>query len=1597
MSKAVATLVTSDGYVRGACAMAHSIRKTESSAQVIALVPPSLLSRGALATLYRVFDRIVYVPLFTNKNNKENLQLLGRPELDITYTKLHVFSPQFMEGFEKVAFIDADAFATRNVDSLFEYLQDGIMFAAAPDVGWPDIFNSGVFVARPNQQVYDALMWHAEYGTGSFDGGDQGLLNRFFSSWAGFPSTAQPEIPSDSSAPAPPYCPPELKRAARLPFTFNVTPSAVYTYLPAVKEFKSNMSVIHFAGHVKPWDQYRFSDGTVWNRSMSDDTAELHNAWWRVYDDLVKQWVKEDEEQKRIADISKPKATTSKSQESGKFKNEHSSRNDGGSSSNEANAEYYPYYEDKSRGFVGGDGSAPPLPHRFGHSSSSNNDYHQTSSIHSNLQNTSSHEQQRYSHPQHHHYQHQNQGDYNNQHHHRSNENNDQNRGQKHVHENSNQTYFKQPRSEDSFNHQGGQWKAENHSSGDKYTMNDSNNHQHQHHQVDNRNGGHAENWMEGYQAQENRNASNTDHQDSSHHDHQHNEQQNLGNNRFDHYYERVWNQHLVHNEPKSNNQNHGYQQHNNYQPEYYHWEQPRNENVSTFDDLLPVQSNYHQHQQHMPPIPYYTESNPIQVTHSYDNWYKQSSEPEKRSGSHQSYDSWYHSPPKEHHSHQSQQYEHHEQHHHDHQHQPHHHQNHHHSSYNAHQQHHANYEYHNNQQHSGHRSAQGHNHSHQHQNDSHEHQHQHHHQNHQPEQWNHNNQQHSHGSEQQYQQHHSSQNLNYNHIHHQHHHHDSQPYHQQHQQHHQHEQHQTQHHFENHHNPEHHQHHIPNQSTGSFNQDQTTSHSQQHHHNHHHHGNQEFGNVPKFVAASAVAAELTADFPADVIPKQHQSYGSESEERSSDYESITDDQNSSDFFEKDETVPYLFDDEDETSAGIPQEFKTSRYEWNWSEATPPSLSKRTSRARMDSVSSLTGAGLVGDAQVFYVVVPKDADVFDELMGATVNSRELARVDKNGIPLALKARLGKLGEIEVAASNVMMTVMNTSTLCNILSVTVYSDSAKSSRASTPAAIGSRRRMSDATIRSITSVTPTAGPSTPVLASSLIVAEKTPKKRRRSKKKKSVGSISQSTGKQSIQSTVETSSAITAVNQDTVQSKSGLARLSYANVVSSKDLVSSPSQELPEKILSSPSRSKAEKDIVQVMSSAETPISTMSVVSNNIESTTKKPSVSKSKKGSEKLEVADKDGAKVTKADQSVILMPEAIPQTQNVADAVSIVKDASEPILKEEESPKTPTVASLAKSYASMVALSASKAKSGSTSPQESTGSLSELTESLKQARLSKAEEVAKIVQIHVSHPDLVPGAVKKDVSEDSSVGSLIHKFEDAIAAEGDEHTIPAPKLVSPPPGREIKSSGEKKSFASVVMEKPATVPSGTRFVVPRGESSKLMESPSNFPLAKYLGGAVVPEFPRFQPFELERAKNVSVPVSPKVATGNGSVASKKKSLDEIVIGGDKKRRSLTPNMGATANRNFGAVFNQKSVESGDADLSSSSTRVEFSPLRGVGTAGIQFAPPTVERNSRNASSVDETDCDTGSMGKIEVVNAQQLEISSAKRAALGSSKSSRI
>lgn len=55
-----------------------------------------------------------------------------------------------------------------NVDELFEREE----LSAAPDPGWPDCFNSGVFVFRPSLETHSCLLEHAKM-CGSFDGEDE--------------------------------------------------------------------------------------------------------------------------------------------------------------------------------------------------------------------------------------------------------------------------------------------------------------------------------------------------------------------------------------------------------------------------------------------------------------------------------------------------------------------------------------------------------------------------------------------------------------------------------------------------------------------------------------------------------------------------------------------------------------------------------------------------------------------------------------------------------------------------------------------------------------------------------------------------------------------------------------------------------------------------------------------------------------------------------------------------------------------------------------------------------------------------------------------------------------------------------------------------------------------------------------------------------------------------------------------------------------------------------------------------------------------------------------------------------------------------------
>ncbi|KAL6298716.1 hypothetical protein BKA93DRAFT_810095 [Sparassis latifolia] len=264
---AFVSLLTSDSYLPGALAVAAALKdlhpvppvQPEVEFQTVCLVTPETVDVSSIKLLRRAFDVVVGVELIEQEDNVKGLQLLGRPDLTHVLTKLHAFR---LTQYSKLIFLDADVLPIRPISHLFTIPHE---FAAVPDVGWPDIFNSGVLVFSPGEDKFNELMGLLRT-KGSWDGGDQGLLNE----WRG----------GDWH---------------RLSFTYNTTPSAAYTYAPAYERFGSKISAIHFIGSSKPWSSIPYrAPGSVGaekpplgaseQQRNAYDYASLIDRWYDVYD-----------------------------------------------------------------------------------------------------------------------------------------------------------------------------------------------------------------------------------------------------------------------------------------------------------------------------------------------------------------------------------------------------------------------------------------------------------------------------------------------------------------------------------------------------------------------------------------------------------------------------------------------------------------------------------------------------------------------------------------------------------------------------------------------------------------------------------------------------------------------------------------------------------------------------------------------------------------------------------------------------------------------------------------------------------------------------------------------------------------------------------------------------------------------------------------------------------------------------------------------------------------------------------------------------------------------------------------------------------------
>nr|ACO11092.1 Glycogenin-1 [Caligus rogercresseyi] len=256
------TLATNETYAIGALVLAHSLKKVGTQRKLAILVTKSLESKTMRKALEETFDVVQDVEEM-DSFDAVNLKLLQRPELGITFTKLHCWC---LTQFSKCVFLDADTFVMKFCDELFDRKE----LSAAPDAGWPDCFNSGVFVFKPSVETFESLVAFAQK-EGSFDGGDQGLLNSYFDTWA----TQDIET--------------------HLPFVYNMCATATYTYLPAYKKFGESVKIVHFIGMSKPWDAQRDSQsGRPISRAQDSHAGDHLEKWWSIYEAHVKPILQHD-------------------------------------------------------------------------------------------------------------------------------------------------------------------------------------------------------------------------------------------------------------------------------------------------------------------------------------------------------------------------------------------------------------------------------------------------------------------------------------------------------------------------------------------------------------------------------------------------------------------------------------------------------------------------------------------------------------------------------------------------------------------------------------------------------------------------------------------------------------------------------------------------------------------------------------------------------------------------------------------------------------------------------------------------------------------------------------------------------------------------------------------------------------------------------------------------------------------------------------------------------------------------------------------------------------------------------------------------------
>lgn len=246
------TLATNDTYAFGALVLGYSLRDAGTAFKSTVLVTRDV---GAVMRhlLSQVFDDIQQVTLL---RGRDELGFPARAVDDVacSYTKLHAWR---LLHLSKGVFLDADTLVLSNCDELFERRE----LSAVPLRGWPDLFDTGVFVFQPSEKTYGTVMKTARENT-SFDGVDRGVLNEVFGrQW-------------------------KHEMSLKLPFVYNLQGSAGRPFFEKAYSHYGvqGAKIVHFWGIDKPWTQaYDWTTGRVHPSPGCQHNTEHLQKWWDVF------------------------------------------------------------------------------------------------------------------------------------------------------------------------------------------------------------------------------------------------------------------------------------------------------------------------------------------------------------------------------------------------------------------------------------------------------------------------------------------------------------------------------------------------------------------------------------------------------------------------------------------------------------------------------------------------------------------------------------------------------------------------------------------------------------------------------------------------------------------------------------------------------------------------------------------------------------------------------------------------------------------------------------------------------------------------------------------------------------------------------------------------------------------------------------------------------------------------------------------------------------------------------------------------------------------------------------------------------------------